>query len=199
MRTRSVMVGMIVLVLITLFIAINLSAPGTSSAIISSCLQGTDEACIQLPQITTENLDGKTLTFPDDFTHPLNLIVMPFDREQQEQALTWLKPFQEIAASNEIGYYSIAALPNLDSGIRMLVLGGLQVGVREPDVRAVTTIAFLENQIAFTEALNTTTDELRVFLMRDSGEIVWTTTGSYEAVNAEDFVESITPYFEAQN
>ena len=64
MRTRSAMVGVIVLVLITLFIVINLSAPGTSSAIINTCLQKADETCVQLPQITTENLDGKTLTFP---------------------------------------------------------------------------------------------------------------------------------------
>src|SRR5690606_12684730 len=95
------------------------------------------------------------------------LVVMPFDREQQVLAVTWLPLFKELAAENDsLQFWSIAALPELNSAVRLLVLGGTSAAVSDAEIRTQITVLFLEEQEAFLEALAIdNSDEIQVFIM----------------------------------
>ncbi|MCA9916114.1 MAG: hypothetical protein KC496_22315, partial [Anaerolineae bacterium] len=146
MRRRIIVALLFVLVVVLAILAINQLAPeltdirnlanASPDTAAISCL--TDDAgdCLVMPAVTGVNLDNHDIAFPEAFNADYYLVVMPYDRQQQQEALTWLEPFQEIAAQHEtLSYFSIAALPDLSAPIRLLVMGGLSAGVQDGEVR----------------------------------------------------------------
>lgn len=155
------------------------------------CLMDAFGDCHRMPAVVGVDIDNQEIRFPERFTAAYYLVVMPYDREQQQGALTWLQPFQEIAAEYDVlHYYSIAALPDLSAPIRLLVVGGLAAGVRDEAVRSQVAILFLEDQAAFLEALGVDNAEaMSAFLMDQNGAIYWRTTGEYSENAAEEIQE----------
>lgn len=185
-------VGVLVLVLLLGILIINQFAPATTQVNIMDCVRR-DDACLQLPMVTGTNLSGESLTFPTVFAGDLNLVVMPFDREQQMRAIEFVPLFQELAAqSDSVAYYSIAALPDLSAPIRLLVSGGMQAAVNDPAIRAVTALLYLENQAAFIEALAVPdVSTIQVFIFNQAGEVLWQTSGDYDESLAADLREKL--------
>ena len=48
-----------------------------------------------LPNVTAYALDNSKLTLPTDFSAPLNLLILSFKRDQQDEAATWLPVAQQ--------------------------------------------------------------------------------------------------------
>lgn len=154
-----------------------LQAPAATTAAIAP----TQAACRTLPTLQGSDLDGVPRIYPDDFTGALNFVVMPFTREQQERALAWVAPFQALTRDNGAwAYYNLAALPDLSAPIRLLVVGGMSLAVSAPDVRAVTVVAFLENQADFLSALDIAdTSEMVVLVVDTARCVVYQASGDY--------------------
>jgi len=191
-RNRRLWVSMIVLAVCITGLVLIWSAPITSS-VQTTCL--TREAqCLQLPTISGSNLAGQTQTFPAAFAQPYQLVVMPFDREQQTRVLDFVPLFQELSASRpDLGYYSLAALPDLSVPIRLLVTGGMNAVVSDPAVREAAYIFYLENRPAFLQALNLTdTESIRVYLFDQAGNVLWQASGDFTPEMAEAIRAAIT-------
>ncbi len=168
-----------------------LSSPRSAIAIIPTAAAETTETLTeataeslflgQFSVVNGENLDGDTLTMPIDFSGELNLIVMPFDRNQQSSAINWLLTFQAIIAQHpQVNYYSIAALENLAPAIRFLVVQGLNVAVTDTEVRERTFVLFLENQQSFVDALGDgDMSEMRVLIVNREGQVLWQYIGTF--------------------
>lgn len=168
-------------------------APVTQSERVR-CLKGTDGNCLVFPAVSGVNLDNQTVAFPQAFGAGYTLLVVPFDRDQQVLAATWLPLFQELAAArDDLSYYSVAALPDLAAGLRVLVLGGMSAGTREPELRQRAVVMFLTEQARFLEALEVADAEtLQVFVVDASGTLFWRGSGTYsEASGAllREFIE----------
>ncbi|QPC82855.1 hypothetical protein G4Y79_00325 [Phototrophicus methaneseepsis] len=182
---RSLFVVLFILLVIIAVAVIwaMLAAPDTTNVAIRGCLTGADDACLALPQIEGDNLDGDAIRLPDDIATEYALIVMPFSREQQEEAQAWLPTFQEIAQDDpRLSYYSFAVLV-VEQAFRPLVVGGLNLGVRDPEIRPSVIVAFVEedSQARVLAALNTPTrDEMLVLLVDQSGQVLWRETGPYD-------------------
>jgi hypothetical protein len=168
----AVMMGVSLLVLLRF-------APATTSVTLVDCVRLAD-ACLQLPTVTGTTLAGETITFPEAFSGALNLVVMPFDRDQQVQAIEFVPVFQELAAEYEqVAYYSIAALPDLAAPIRLLVSGGMQAAVSDPTLRATTALLYLEDQQAFMTALAVPDDStIQIFIFNPAGEVLFQAIGA---------------------
>jgi hypothetical protein len=178
-RNRRIGVSLLVIAICAVGLALMWSAPATSSVQIS-CLTR-EEACLQLPTITGSNLAGQTQSFPAAFTKPYQLVVMPFDREQQTRVLDFAQLFQELSAARpDLGYYSMAALTDLAAPIRLLVSGGMIAVVTDPAVRDAAYIFYLEDQPAFLQALDLPdTEAIRVFIFDQAGSVLWQASGDY--------------------
>jgi hypothetical protein len=135
----------------------------------------------QFPLVVAENLNGEALTLPTQFDGAYNLLVVPFDRAQQTDAIEWLATFQTLAASRpDLAYYSVAALTDLAPTVRLLVLGGLNLGVTDDTVRARTFVLFLEDQAAFVRALGAgDTASMRVLVVDGAGQVLHQQYGPY--------------------
>lgn len=182
-------IGLVIVVIVGLGIVLSVRAPGSTSATLAITSENTPEATadattdmrVTLPSISADNLEGATLTFPTDFAADYNLVVMPFNRDQQTSAIAWLPTFQTLAAKYPtVDYYSIAALEDLSPIIRTLVVSGLNLGVSDPLVRARTVVLFLDNQQAFVDALGITDmDSLRVLVFDREGHLLHQTVGTF--------------------
>lgn len=187
MRQTALVVSIIILIIMIAIFALQF-APETSSFIIAediqqiACLSDIDNNCLVMPSVSGVNIDNQSIAFPDNFTQDYYLVVMPFDDEQQNLARTWLPLFQELSAEFEgVHYFSIAALPDLNPAIRLLVIGGISVGVREPEIRSQVVVLFLEDQQAFLDTLAIDSIEaLQIFIIDHDGLLLYRDSGEYE-------------------
>jgi hypothetical protein len=178
----SLILGLIILVSLVSFIA----APSTSTVLIT-CLSGETD-CLRLPSITGTNVNGDTSTFPSAFTHPYQLVIMPFDRDQQTAVREFLPLFEELLASRpDLGYYSLAALPDLPGPIRLLVTGGLRAIVTDARAKESVYIFYLSDQAEFLQALGLESpDVIRVYLFDQAGNVVWQSSGEFTPELADE-------------
>jgi hypothetical protein len=107
--------------------------------------------------------------------------------------VTWLPLFQELAAeTSNRQYWSIAALPNLNAAIRILVIGGMSGAVREPELRSQITVFFLEEQAAFLDALAIESpEEIQVFITDGAGSIYYRDTGVFTEEKGETLRQAL--------
>ena len=191
----------IVMLLLTLLIgAVLVLAPDSTGIDILNassdsltCLKNSDDNCLVMPSVTGLTSDSVEVNFPQQFTADYHLVVMPFDREQQVLAVTWLPLFQEL--TNDYGnvqYWSIAALPELNSAIRFLVLTGISAGISDDEVRQQVTVLFLEQQDAFKDALAIeNVDAIQAFIMDSNGVVYYRTIGEFTTEKGDNFREAL--------
>lgn len=207
MRRRIIVVLLFVIVIVLAILAINQFAPALTGIRDSGnalpetaalpCLTDAAGECLVMPAVTGVDIDNQEIAFPAAFTAEYYLVVMPYDRQQQQGALTWLEPFQEIAAQHEtLSYFSIAALPDLSPPIRLLVVGGLTAGVRDEAVRSQVAVLFLEDQAVFLEALGVeNADDMNAFLMDRGGTVYWRGRGVYSESAGEELGAVVNELF----
>ena len=200
MRKNQIIAVILIVILAGVsYFAVTTLAPEISEvndiALIESadCLTNDDGACLQLPIITGTTINTDSVTFPDTFQTEYHLVVMPFDREQQILAASWLPVFQEITLENpNFEYWSIAALPDLNAAVRALVIGGTSVGVQDDTVRSQIALLFLDNQQAVLDALNVTDiEQIQIFIMDSAGAVYYRDVGDYTEARADALREVV--------
>jgi len=201
MRNRWIaLIAVLLFVLITgIVAALTLAPDSTGISLLNSngnqpaCLTDIDGNCLVMPGATGLDADSESVTFPEQFTAEYHLVVMPFDREQQVLAVTWLPLFQEIASGHDnLQYWSIAALPELNSAIRFLVMSGISAAVTETEMRPQVTVLFLEEQELFLDALEIeSTDAIQSFIIDSDGVIYYRAIGEYSDIKGDDFRSAV--------
>lgn len=189
MPRRYIALIVLFLILIVVSGAVLMFAPQTSSVQIGNnvqqvaCLQDDQGNCLVMPAVSGINIDNQVVSFPDAFTEDYYLVVMPFDDDQQSAARDWLPLFQAFAAEYEsLHYFSIAALPDLNAGVRLLVIGGISIGVREAEVRSQIAVLFLDDQQAFLDALAIDSiDAMQIFIVDHEGVVFYRDSGDFTA------------------
>jgi hypothetical protein len=201
-QKNTLTMGVIVALVIAVVAALNLlPAPAPTAATPTPDLApppAADDA--RLLPISGDNLDGQTLTFPADFNAPFNLVVMPFNRDQQTAAVGWLATFEQAARADErVAYYSIAALTDLQPFVRTLVVQGLNVAVRDAETRQRVVVTFLENQAAVVAALGAgDTAAMRVLIVAQDGRILWQLSGEHSAEREAALLEALDALLSAE-
>ncbi|MGJ3238780.1 MAG: hypothetical protein ACFE0Q_08755 [Anaerolineae bacterium] len=159
-----------------------------------ACLTDIDGQCITLPDVSGLNINSAEVRFPADFDADYQLLVMPFDREQQVLAVTWLPLFQELQADypDTLDYWSIAALPALNPGVRLLVLGGVSAAISDATIRPQVTALFLDEQEAFLDALGITdSTQIQVLIVDQAGTVYYREIGEYTAEAGASLREAV--------
>lgn len=207
MQKRWLFVVTVMLVLASLIGVVLIFAPDSTGMNILhtprnslSCLQNSEDSCLMMPSVTGLTSDGDAVNFPEQFEADYHLVVMPFDREQQVLAVTWLPMFQELASTHDnVQYWSIAALPELNSAIRFLVLTGISAGISDDEVRQQVTVLFLEQQAEFLDALAIDSDDaIQAFIMDSDGVIYYRTIGEFTTERGENFREVLDSLLQSQ-
>lgn len=141
-------------------------------------------AAFAFPTVTGKNLNGTVFHLPSDFAAPVNLVFVPFVRNQQSDVDSW-KPFVSDLKSRHprLGVYEVPTLSSGYSLFRGFIDGGMRSGIPDPAVRA-TTITLYIDKHAFDSALGIESESaITVLLVRPNGEILWRAMGRYDAAN----------------
>ncbi len=185
MRIRRLLFGTSVVAVITLLIVLALSnaAPENSEVLLSEpiCIENENNLCLAFPTITGTNLSGDGLTLPADFTGDYVLVVVPFDRDQQVRADTWLPFAVELAENYEgFNYYDVPVFPELSAPVRLFARTGLIAIITDHALRQRTVTVFLEEREAFLRALEIPdVEQIQLFLLDDEAQVLWRGVGSY--------------------
>ena len=185
MQLKRLIPGVLVIALIGLVgvTAVTLrDAPAMTEAQLSeaSCL---NDPCIRFPTVSGDNLLGEPQTYPRDFGGDYVLAVVPFDRDQQILAQSWLPHIEDLAGQYpDLTYYNIPVFPELESTYRVFARAGMIFLIEDEFLRSITTTVFLQNRDAFVQALDIPdVEDVEVLLMNHDGEVLWRERGEYDA------------------
>lgn len=135
---------------------------------------------LQFPQVTSENLNGKSFTLPSGFEGKLNLVFIAFIRGQQQQINTWFPTAQQLKTTYpDFRYYELPTISRLNPVSRWFINQGMRSGIRDEEMRSITITLYLDKE-EFKQALHITSEEtITLLLVNNQGNVVWRTTGSW--------------------
>ena len=160
-------------------------APGKSKLLVMR-----DEP--HFPVVSGFNLNRQEFEFPRDFGGELNLVIVPFQQYQQLVVNTWIPTAQEIeAAFPGFVYYELPTIYNMPVLSRTFINEGMRAGIPDETSRERTITLYLDKD-KFKLALDIPTeDDIHLFLIDRSGEILWRSTGEYSTEKAESLLGAI--------
>ncbi len=142
------------------------------------------------PLVSGFNLNRQEFEFPRDFGAELNLVIVPFQRYQQEIVNTWVPFVQDV----EVGfpnfiYYELPTIYEMPVLNRTFLNEGMRAGIPDETARERTITLYLD-KAKFKDALDITSeDDIYLFLVDRTGEILWQTTGEYTPEKAADLLQ----------
>ena len=144
------------------------------------------------PVVSGYNLDRQEFQFPRDFGGEYNLVIVPFQRYHQQIVNTWIPFAQEVEASFPgFIYYELPTIYEMTVLSRTFLNEGMRAGIPDQTARERTITLYL-NKETFKSALGIPNeDDIYLFLVDRSGEIVWSTSGAYTAEKADGLLQFI--------
>lgn len=189
-RRRLLVVSSIVMaVVIAVVLLASKAAPENSEVVLSerTCIEKQDEQCLIFPTITGTNLSGDDLTLPQDFTGETTLVVVPFDRDQQVRADTWL-PFAKALQEThpEFDFFDVPIFPDLAAPIRLIARTGMVAIISDNFIRERTVLVFLTDRDAFLDAMDIAdVEQIQLFLLNSESEVIWRGVGPFTEEQGE--------------
>src|SRR5450830_1674657 len=85
---------------------------------------------VHFPVVTSDNLEGRSLTLPHDFGGERNIVFVAFQRSQQNDIDTWM-PFVKAAVSRtpNTDFYEIPTIRRMVAPMRWMINRGMKSGI----------------------------------------------------------------------
>lgn len=128
------------------------------------------------PTFSSQDLNGKTHILPQDFPGDPTIVFIAYKRGQQADVDTWITG---LGLDPDIGpeFVELPVVGALTRAIKSYVDQGMQSGITATSMRA-RTITLYENARNVNAPLGFTgRSEIRVLLIRPTGEVLWKTSG----------------------
>jgi hypothetical protein len=145
------------------------------------------------PKLTASNLEKQTFSRPEDFAGDRNLLLIAFQREQQQNVDTWLHQMKRFEHFSGFQYYELPTIDRLNPFFRWFINSGMRRGIPDRNARARTITLYLDKP-SFRSALNIP-DEKRIYaiLVDRSGGVLWRTEGDFDEAKAASLQAALTP------
>jgi hypothetical protein len=150
------------------------------------------------PETKGKNLEGKSYLLPQDFEGELNLVIIAFQREQQNTVDTWL-PTADLMEKlhTKLRYYELPVIARVNPLARWFIRAGMRSGIKDPKSRQKTITLYLD-KTAFRKALGIDTEEnIHVLLVDKKGKTAWRTEGACSVRTGESLSDFIKSYLGA--
>ncbi|HEY0971478.1 MAG TPA: hypothetical protein VGE02_10980 [Gemmatimonadales bacterium] len=135
----------------------------------------------RFPVVEGSNLEGRRFTLPRDFEGALNVVLVAFQREQQDDVDSWM-PFLK-AMTNGRDDLRVYELPTLGRGYRLMrpfIDGGMRRGIPDAAVRAATITLYIDKG-SFRGALGVPGEDCIYLLLVDrEGRVWWRGEGAFD-------------------
>lgn len=133
---------------------------------------------LTFPTVQADNLEGKTLRFPQDFAGAHNLVFVAFERNQQRDVDTWVPLAKELMQKHPtLRTYEFPVIGKVIGMMRGFINGGMRRGIPDPATRA-TTITIYSDKGAFMKPLGLKNQKkIYAFIVTPKGEVLWQAEG----------------------
>lgn len=147
---------------------------------------------LRFPTVTSENLEGRTLTLPADFAGDRNVVFVAFLMQQQKDVDTW-SPWLRQTLPKHPGsdFYEIPTIQRMVAPMRWVINRGMRGGIPDRAVRERTVTLYIDKG-PFKQSLGITTESvIQVLLVDKAGKIWWRTTGPYTPAKAAELEQAL--------
>jgi len=147
---------------------------------------------ITFPKISSSNLEGQKFELPQDFKGKLNIVLIAFQREQQDLVDEWLPFLDDLARRNpDIAFYELPTLNISYILVRRVIDGGMQAGIPDKNARERTITLYLNKKI-FRKELDIPDEKtIYVLLINKKGKVIWRTQGSFTIEKSIDLENAV--------
>jgi hypothetical protein len=132
-----------------------------------------------LPTVTAYSLGKTRTTLPKDFTAPLNVLILSFQRDQQAEVEGWLPSLKAMASAHpECQFWVLPVFPTENYLYRWWLNASLRNSAPDPGILG-HTVPLYVNKPRFLRSLQIGSEKNIALLLTDrSGKVQWTTWGS---------------------
>lgn len=144
------------------------------------------------PKLTASNLQKKSLSLPGDFAGERNLLLIAFQRKQQENVDTWLREMKRFESFPDFRYYELPTISKLNPIARWFINRGMRSGIPDPEARGRTITLYLDKD-EFKKALKLP-DENRIYaiLVDRAGRVQWRAEGDFDEAKAGSLRQALS-------
>ena len=137
--------------------------------------------------LTTYDLNGKSVTLPDDFEHDFNLLFVAYDRWHQREVDSWVPFAAELEAEfDQFHFYELPVVGQMNLIGRTRLDFIMRQGIPNPETRG-RTLTYYVDRAKFRQMLGIeTADHIAVILVDRSGSVLWKTYGPFAEEQAID-------------
>jgi hypothetical protein len=146
----------------------------------------------RFPRLIASNLERRSFTLPDDFEGSRNLLLVAFQREQQQQVDTWLREMRRFEELDpEFRYYELPTIQSPNRLVRWFIDTGMRRGIPDQKARSRTITLYIDKQ-PFLKALGITEENrIHCFLVNRSGQVLWRAEGGFDEAKAVSLRERL--------
>jgi len=141
------------------------------------------------PKLTASNLMKQSFSLPEDFAGDRNLLLIAFQREQQQNVDTWLHQMKHFELSSGFQYYELPTIDRLNPFVRWFINSGMRRGIPDRNARARTITLYLDKS-SFRKALSLPNEEhIYAILVDRSGRVLWRAEGDFDEAKGASLQE----------
>ncbi len=134
----------------------------------------------QFPTIQATSLNGAHLNLPANFSGQLNLVIISFTREQQQEVDSWIPAARKIESAHaKFRYYELPTASRENLLYRWWFNGALRSNTTDLELRSRILTAYVGKR-AFKKSLHIANEKKAVAILVDQkGHVYWRADGSY--------------------
>src|SRR5664279_264419 len=134
---------------------------------------------VTFPVVISYDLNKVKVTLPGDLKGDLNLLLLPFEREQQVDADSWLPLAKEVEAAHPgVRHYMLPVFAKENFLYRWWINSSMRSDAVDEQQRQITIPLYINRQ-KFLKQLQIASDhQVTVLLVKKDGHVVWRTTGA---------------------
>ncbi|MFN8499697.1 MAG: hypothetical protein U0641_17730 [Anaerolineae bacterium] len=134
------------------------------------------------PQIEARNLEGREFHLPADFEGDLNIIILAFQRWQQDIIDVWVPHLDALTARRPgVRIYELPTLANRYRMVQRFIDGGMAAGIASKDARERTLTIYTDKKRFLAPLAVTDESTITLLLVDRDGRVLWRGAGEYDA------------------
>ena len=157
---------------------------------------------VTFPQVTGKNLQRNKYQLPQDFPAEYMVVLIAFYRHQQLDIDTWLPFVDQVENEYEnLDYVELPVIYKMNFIGQFMLNEGMRAGIPDQKAREKTMTLYLDKSQFLNQLGIDSEEEIRVFLVKKNGQVLWQETGKFtgeKGVGLKEAVASEIPMESSQ-
>jgi hypothetical protein len=147
---------------------------------------------MRFPTAKGSNLQRKRLSLPQDFDGELNIVLIAFERWQQNTVDTWLPFVEELEQRYDgVRYFELPVIQQMNFIAKTFINEGMRAGIPNTKARERTITLYLDKP-AFRQGLDISHErEIYILLLDQEGNVIWRSEGAFTSKKGEALIREI--------